>query len=477
MATTPTAATAGSLGHAVESLAAWLSGSSSPGTIAYAIAALVVWVAPILMVVFPLAALGQIFERKIAAAMQRRYGPNTVGVDGALRFAFRIGLFFLPRPKQDRLFERFTKLPGIRQVLRAAQLFGLGQLVADGVKMLGKEDLVPRGADGTVFRLAPYLALIGAFLPFCAVPFSQHLVMLEVPVGALYAVAVSGITVMALLMAGWGSGNKFSLLGGMRAVSQVVSYEIPIGLALVGVVLWSGTLDLHAIVGQQYRPGVFTFLGWNLLQSPFLALLAVVFFLAGLAECQRSPFDMAEAESELVSGFNTEYSGLRWGMFAMAEYSEMILVGALFATLFLGGYQSPIGEQWIVGLPPLLETLVHLTIFAAKFGASFLLMMWIRWTLPRFRVDQVMRLCWLTLVPLCLLAIFGLAVTMLCAGGVEPGVAYGRLSALPRLGLGWFGRLAGWAIPVAVGMALVAAARKKHGQIHPALRQLRGDAT
>src|SRR5262249_31762848 len=154
--------------------------------------------------------------------------PNSVGLDGALRFAFRIVLFWLPRAGQDRAFAAFCKLPGIRSFLRIARRLGLGQLVADGVKMLGKEDIVPGGADGAVFRVAPYLALAGAFLPFAALPFAQNLVMLEVPVGALYAIAVSGITVMALLMAGWGSGNKWSLLGGMRAVSQVVSYEIPI---------------------------------------------------------------------------------------------------------------------------------------------------------------------------------------------------------------------------------------------------------
>src|SRR5690349_20745518 len=164
----------------------------------------------------------------------------------------------------------------------------------------------------------------------------------------------------------------------MRAVAQLVSDEIPVGLPVAGVVLWCGTLDLHAIVGQQFHEGVFSLLGWNALQSPFLLLLACILFFAGLAECQRTPFDMAEAESELVSGFNTEYSGLRWGMFAMAEYTEMLLVGALVATLFLGGYQSPVGEQWIVGLPVALEVIVHGLILLLKILCGFLLMMWIR---------------------------------------------------------------------------------------------------
>lgn len=465
-----------SLGYAVDALSRWLAGSPDPAGWAIVVAATLVFVAPILCVIFPIAALGQILERKIAAATQRRHGPNSAGLDGGLRLLFRVVLFFLPRARQDRLFAVFCGLPGVKGTLRLTQRLGLGQLVADGVKMLGKEDIVPAGADGMVFRLAPYLALTGAFLPFCALPFAHHLVMLEVSVGALYAIAVSGITVMALLMAGWGSGNKFSLLGGMRAVAQMVSYEIPVALAIAGVVLWTGTMDLHAIVGQQYQPGVLTVLGWNLLQSPFLALLAAVFFLAGLAECQRTPFDMAEAESELVSGFNTEYSGLRWGMFAMAEYTEMLLIGALFATLFLGGYQSPIGEQWIVTWPVWIETITHLLIFVAKVLMSFLVMMWIRWTLPRLRVDQVMRLCWLTLVPLCLLALMGLALTILLTGGTVPGVAYGRLAALPRLDLGVIGRLLVWATPLVIGALVVGAARRRYGRVHPALRQLSGGA-
>jgi NADH-quinone oxidoreductase subunit H len=461
------------LGAGVDAFAGWLSGSP-PASWAVGLAILLLWVAPVLGVVFPLAVLGQILERKIAAAIQRRYGPNTVGLEGVLRFAFRAGLWFLPRATQDRVFAGFCRLPGIRGALRVAQRLGLGQLVADGVKMLGKEDIVPAGADGLVFKLAPYLALTGAFLPFCALPFSQYVVMLEVPVGALFAIAVSGITVLALLMAGWGSGSKWSLLGGMRAVGQLVSYEIPIGLAIAGAVLWSGTMDLHAIVGQQYVPGVLSFLGWNLLQSPFLCLLGGMFFFAGLAECQRTPFDMAEAESELVSGFNTEYSGLRWGMFAMAEYTEMILIGALFSALFLGGYQSPIGEQWILLLPVLLETLVHVAVFALKFTLAVVVMIWIRWTLPRLRVDQVMRLCWLTLVPLSLLSLLGLSLTMLLAGGTVSGVAFGRLPAMPRLELSVLGVLLAWAVPVLPCALLVVMARRKYGQVHPALRELTG---
>jgi len=463
-------------GYTVDTLAAWLAGGQAPGAFATGVAIVVAWVVPMLVLVFPLAALGQIAERKIAAAIQRREGPNSAGLDGPLRLLCRAVLFFLPRPRQDRVFERLSALPVVRTVLATARRIGLGQLLADGVKMLGKEDIVPADADGVVFRMAPYLAMVGAFLPFCVVPFGHHLVMLESPVGALFAIAASGITVLALKMAGWGSGSKWSLLGGMRAVAQLISYEIPVGLAVAGVVLWCGTMDLHAIVGQQYRDGALTLLGWNALQSPFLLLLACILFFAGLAECQRTPFDMAEAESELVSGFNTEYSGLRWGMFAMAEYTEMLLVSALVATLFFGGYQSPLGEQWIVALPVWLSVPIHAVLLLLKMLAGFGLMMWIRWTLPRFRVDQVMRLCWLSLVPLCLLALLGLAAQLLCAGGATLGVPYGRLPARLQPDLGMVGHLVGWAVPLLLGGVVVRAARRRHGQMHPALRQLTGGA-
>jgi NADH-quinone oxidoreductase subunit H len=460
------------LGPAVDALAQWLSGPD-PAWWAVGAAIVAVWVLPVLAVVFPVAAIGQIIERKVAAAMQRRHGPNTVGIDGIVRLVVRLGGFFLPRASQDRLVERICALPGVGLL----KVLGLGQLAADGVKMIGKEDFIPAGTDGLIFRAAPYLALTGAFLPFAVIPFAQDLVALEVPVAALYALAVSGVTVIALLMAGWGSGNKFSLLGGMRAVAQVISYEIPVGLAIAGVVLWCGTMDLHQIVAHQYNGEWYSFLGWNIVQSPFLFLLACILFFGGLAECQRTPFDMAEAESELVSGFNTEYSGLRWGMFAMAEYTEMILIGCLVSTLFLGGYQSPIGENWIITLAPWLQTLLHVGIFAAKFTAFVVLMVWIRWTLPRFRVDQVMRLCWLTLVPLCLVCLFGLALTMLLANGTVTGAAFGRLPAMQHLALGPVGYLLAWAIPVAVAVILIVLARRKYGQMHPALRELTGGAS
>ncbi|MCS6970255.1 MAG: complex I subunit 1 family protein [Planctomycetota bacterium] len=457
------------LGPGVDALARFLAGPE-PAWWASALAACIVWLGPLLLIVLPIAALGQIIERKVAAAMQRRHGPNTAGLDGLVRFLVRCLCWFLPRATQERLTARLCRLPG----MQLARRLGLGQLVADGIKMLGKEDLIPGNADGWVFRLAPYLAMCGALLPFAAIPFGQHLVALEVPVAALYVAAAGGLTVIALFMAGWGSGNKFSLLGGMRAVAQVVSYEIPVGLAIAGVVLWCGSMDLQRIVASQYNAHWASFLGWNFFQSPFLALLAVILFVAGLAECQRTPFDMAEAESELVSGFNTEYSGLRWGLFAMAEYAEMFLVGAIIATLFLGGYQSPFGEPAIIALPAWLAALIHALMLTLKASALLFVMVWLRWTLPRLRVDQVMRLCWITLVPLALLALFGVALTMLAAGSVAPGSAYGRIPALPELHLTPLAHALAWVLPVAIAALLIVLARRQHGRLHPDLARLSG---
>jgi NADH:ubiquinone oxidoreductase subunit H len=224
------------------------------------------------------------------------------------------------------------------------------------------------------------------------------------------------------------------------------------------------------MVAAQYQPGLFSAGGWNLVQSPFMLLLAGVFFIGALAECQRAPFDTSEAESELVSGFNTELSGLRWGLFAMAEYTDMFLMCALFAVLFLGGYQSPVGEQWILTLPPLVETLIHTTILIGKTMIGVWVMMWIRWTLPRFRIDQVMRLAWLKLVPLALLGLFGLALTMLFSstGIVVHGVHASAISAQPGL----VAVAIGWAVVGGAAWLLVRAARAAAPAPHADLARL-----
>ncbi len=466
-------------GYAVDSFATWLGSFGLPGLLAVAVAMVCVWVLPVAAVVFPIAGLGQIIERKIAAAIQRRVGPSTVGIDGVLRFVLALSLPFLTAQRRELLLHRILTLPGLATMFRFVKRSGLGQLLADGVKMLGKEDFVPAGADRIVFTAAPYLALTGAFLAFVVVPFGQHWVMAELDIGLVYVAAVSGLVVLALLMAGWGSNNKWSLLGGMRAVAQVVSYEIPVGLCLAAVALWCGTLNLHQIIAFQAVDHQVSFLGWNLFANPFMPVIAGLYFFAALAECHRTPFDLAEAESELVSGFNTEYSGLRWGMFAMAEYTDMILVGCLFSVCFLGGYQSPFFDAWITALPVWVELPIHAGILVAKFTAVLVVMVWIRWTLPRFRIDQVMRLCWLKLVPLALICLFGTALTLLLSGAWDGGLAapgsYGRVALAPHITYSVTEQLAAWIVGGGLILLVLAWARRgRRDTIHPTLARLTG---
>jgi len=344
------------------------------------------------------------------------------------------------------------------------------------VKMFLKEDMVPGGADRLLFRGSTYLALTGAFLAFAVFPFSQWYHMGDPPVAALYLGAVTGLVAVSILEAGWSSNNKWSYFGGIRAVAMIVSYEIPIALAIATICMWSGTMSLQGIIAAQYHPGWFSFSGWNLFQSPLLTLLAGVYYIAALAECNRAPFDLSEGESELVGGFHTEYSGLRWGLFFIAEYSDMLLVGGIFATLFLGGFQSPIGEQWIVSLPPFAEAVVHTLIAVAKALASVGFMMWIRWTLPRFRIDQVMKLAWTKLVPLALFCLFGLALTQLVAAqrvGVVQ-VVYGRYLSAPVVRMDLFSWFASWVlVGGAIGVVVWMAKRAAPAQT-PEMRRLLG---
>jgi NADH-quinone oxidoreductase subunit H len=297
------------------------------------------------------------------------------------------------------------------------------------------------------------------------------------PVAALYLGAVTGLVAVAILEAGWSSNNKWSYFGAIRSVAMIVSYETPVALSIATVCMWSGTMSLQGIVAAQYHAGWLSFAGWNIFQSPLLTLLAGVYYLAALAECNRAPFDLAEGESELVGGFHTEYSGLRWGLFFIAEYSDMILVGGLFSTMFLGGYQSPLGEQWIVSLPPVAEAVVHTAIVVAKAVASVGFMMWIRWTLPRFRIDQVMRLAWTKLVPLAVFCLFGLALTQLLASGRSGvhEVAYGRYLSAPVVRLDLFSWGLSWAL-VGGALAVLVFLAKRYGEPPqaPEMRRLVG---
>jgi NADH-quinone oxidoreductase subunit H len=268
--------------------------------------------------------------------------------------------------------------------------FGLLQPIADAVKLLAKEDIVPSQADRWIFRLAPAVVAGTALLIFAVVPFGQGwtigghpipLVVSDLNVGLLFALALSSVGVYGVAMGGWASNSKYALLGGIRGVAQMISYELSLGLALVPVVMLAGSFSMVDIVAAQSR-------------CPYLLLqpLAfVIFFVSSVAETKRIPFDLPEAENELVAGYHTEYSGMRFGLFFLGEYVTMVVLGALVAVFFLGGWQGPL-------LPPLVW-------FALKVMVVAFFMIWMRGTLPRLRYDQLMHLGWKVLIPLALLNI------------------------------------------------------------------------
>ena len=266
--------------------------------------------------------------------------------------------------------------------------FGLLQPVADAVKVLLKENLVPASADKVVHWLAPVIAFAPVLMIFAVLPFQNGAMLADLNIGILYVVAVSSIATVGVFMAGWGSSNKYSLLGAMRNVAAVVSYEIPMVLAIVGVVLVSGSMSMNEIVIKQDIPFI-------LLQPLGFAL----FFIAACAEINRSPFDLMEADSELVAGFHTEYSGMKFAMFYLVEYAEAIAMSAIITTLFLGGWRGPLLPPWLW--------------FIIKTFVVFFVMVWTRTTLPRVRIDQLMALAWKFLFPLAIINLFITAIQVL----------------------------------------------------------------
>jgi len=276
---------------------------------------------------------------------------------------------------------------------------GMLQTVADAVKLLFKEAIYPAGADKLLFVLAPCLVVVGAFLPFVVIPFGGRLQAADLNIGIFYVVAVASVSTVGLIMAGWASNNKYALFGAMRSAAQIVSYEIPAVMILLVIVILVGSLSFQDIVSAQLGglPNWFLFRYFPLNVIAFL-----VFLTAGLAECNRAPFDIPEAESELVAGFHTEYSGFFFAMFFMAEYTEMVIISATASVLFLGGYLAPhesLQDLALIGLPN-----VGLGPFwlIAKAWALVFVMMWLRWTLPRLRVDQLMHVAWKVLLPISL---------------------------------------------------------------------------
>lgn len=301
-------------------------------------------------------------ERRVWARIQSRIGPNRVGPQGIL------------------------------------------QWFADGIKLLMKEDTIPSAADSRLFKLAPFVVVMGFVGAFVVMPFSSVLIVADLNVGILYLTAVTSLVVVGILMAGWASNNKWSLLGGMRSAAQIVSYEIPAGLSILTIVLIAGTASMQGIIeGQGWAPW-----DWYLFYNPFTFIAFFLYFTAALAEGNRTPFDIPEAESELVQGFVTEYSGMRFLFFFFAEWGNLYVIGAVAATLFLGGWHvPPITNQ------PILQGTLEFLVFFLKAYLWVFVAMWIRGTLPRVRVDQLMSICWKYLVPLSFLCLFGTAVWML----------------------------------------------------------------
>ena len=299
--------------------------------------------------------------------------------------------------------------------------YGSLQAFADILKMLQKEFIIPTAADKILFTLAPVVIFVSVYLGFAALPWAPGVIPATLNLGIFYIFAVLSIETVGILMAGWGSNNKYALLGAMRSVAQIVSYEIPAGVALIAAVMISGTLDMQQVCMNQ---GILTsetlkffgfwnvseiggLLAWNVFLAPHLMIAYVIYFIASLAECNRAPFDIPDAESEIVAGFHVEYSGLRFAFVFLAEYSMMFLVGMIGVILFLGGWNSPLPNVMGIQLASQTTGVVwgFFWIILKTFGVVAV-QMWIRWTLPRLRVDQLMSLCWKVLTPaafLCML--------------------------------------------------------------------------
>ncbi|MFH0734722.1 MAG: NADH-quinone oxidoreductase subunit NuoH [bacterium] len=328
--------------------------------LAYIVSALL----PLFVFILPFALFAVLLERKVSAHMQDRLGPMRTGYHGII------------------------------------------QTVADILKLVQKEDIVASGNDKKLFNLAPVITFAGSYAVFAAIPFTSVYIGTNASIGLYFIIAASGFAVTGILMAGWSSNNKYSLIGAMRSVAQIISYEIPTALVVLTIVMVAGSLNLNQITENQTQ----YFWNWYILGGPgltvtkfllipFMITAFVILYISTLAEVNRTPFDIPEAESELVAGYHTEYSGMKFAMFFLAEYANMFAVSAIITSIFFGGFHSPfgylgnlLGAEWLVPMEQLFW-------FTMKGLFFVFVQMWLRWTLPRLRVDQLMTLCWKYLIP------------------------------------------------------------------------------
>jgi NADH-quinone oxidoreductase subunit H len=308
-------------------------------------------------------------ERKVSAFVQNRYGPNRVGPQGLL------------------------------------------QPLVDVIKLLMKEDIVPEKANKFIHALAPGISIVVSLSTFAVIPFGDTITLFgrtiqlqiaNVNIGILYILALLSLGVYGVTLSGWSSNNKYSLLGGLRSSAQMISYELSMGIAVLGIIIINGTLELNQIVQNQYG------WQWNIILQP---VGFIIFLVASFAETNRAPFDLPEAEQELVGGYHTEYSSMKFAMFFLAEYAAMIIASAVITTLYLGGWQFPYLQTF--GLPDILVSIIQVMVFSLKVVALVFFFIWVRWTLPRFRYDQLMDLGWKVMLPIALLNLFITALVVL----------------------------------------------------------------
>jgi len=306
------------------------------------------------------AALTVYAERRIAAFIQYRVGPNRVGP------------------------------------------LGLLQPIADVVKLILKEDVTPRNSYRTLHTIAPLIPVVTALMTVAVIPFGEGIFVTNINASVLYLLAIASLGVYGVTLAGWSSNSKYSLLGGLRAAAQMISYELPLGMAIASVILFVGSLSIVDVAAAQEN-------WWFIFLNP---IGAIIFIIAAFAESNRTPFDIVEAEQELVGGFHTEYSSMKFGMFFLAEYMHVVINSMLITTFFFGSYHLPFAGYWLPEMSPLLKGLLDVSVFVAKTGFFVFFFIWIRWTIPRFKFNQVMKLGWAKLLPLSIVNFMAIAAVL-----------------------------------------------------------------